>query len=105
MDEIIKQIVQIDSVAVSNRKNNEQALKEKRERYEEEILTYREEHLKKANERAEELYKQIIAMGEADHHLEEEKYKKLALASQNRYLEVEEELINEVFDKLFRVEG
>lgn len=105
MNEIIKQIAQIDSVAVSNRKDSEQALKEKKERYEREILAYREENLKKANERANEIYSQIIETGETGHSLEEEKCKKLALVAQNRYLEVEEKLLNEIFDELFRVEG
>lgn len=105
MDEIIKQIAQIDSAAVNNKKNNEQALNEKREQYEKEILTYREEHLRKAQERAQELYNQIIATGESNHDLEEEKSKKLALAAQNRYLEVEKALLDEVFNELFRVEG
>lgn len=104
MNEIIKQIAQIDSVAVSNRRNSEQALKERKEQYEKEMLDYREESLKKANERANEIYNQIIVTGETGHNLEEEKCKKLALAIQNRYLELEETLLNEVFNELFRVE-
>ena len=83
MNEMIKQIAQIDSVAVSNRRNSEQALKERKEQYEKEILDYN---------------------GETDHNLEEEKCKKLARAVQNRYLELEEILLNQVFNELFRVE-
>jgi len=105
MNEMIKQIAQIDSVAVSNRKNSEQALKEKKEQYEKEMITYREESLKKANERANEIYNQIIETGNTNHNLEEEKCKKTALVAQNRYLEIEETLLNEIFEELFRVEG
>ena len=104
MNEIIKQIAQIDSVAVSNRKNSEQALKERKEQYEKEILDYREASLKRANEKANEIYNQIIGTSETGHHLEEEQYKKLSLVAQSRYLEIEETLLNEVFDELFRVE-
>lgn len=104
MNEMIKQIAQIDSVAISNRRNSEQALKERKEQYEKEMLAYREESLKRANERANEIYNQIIETGETGHSLEEEKCKKLALVAQNRYLEIEEILLNEVFDQLFRVE-
>lgn len=104
MNEMIKQIAQIDSVAISNKRNSEQALKEKKEQYEKEILDYREESLKKANEKANEIYNQIIATGKIDHHLEEEKCKESAQAVQNRYLELEEVLLNQVFNGLFRVE-
>lgn len=104
MNEIIKQIAQIDSVAISNRRNSEQALKERKEQYEKEMLDYREESLRRANERANEIYNQIIETGETGHSLEEEKCKKLALVAQNRYLEIEEILLNEVFNQLFRVE-
>lgn len=105
MDDIIRQIAQIDSVAVNNKKSNEQTLKSKREQYEKEISSYREEQLKKAHERADELYKEIIATGEAAYCLEEEKCKKLALEAHNRYLGIESTLLNEVFEELFRVEG
>lgn len=104
MNEIIKQIAQIDSVAISNRRNSEQALKERKEQYEKEMLNYREESLRRANERANEIYNQIIETGETGHSLEEEKCKKLALVAQNRYLEIEKILLNEVFNQLFRVE-
>lgn len=105
MEEIIKQIAQIDSVAVSNRINSEQALKEKREQYEDEIQAYREETLKKAKERADEIYNQIVMTGKTGHNLETEKCKKTAIEAQKRYLEIESTLLNEVFDEIFRVEG
>ena len=105
MEEIIKQIAQIDSVAVSNRANSDRALKEKRQKYENEMLVYREERIQSAHKQAEELYHQIIMTGETGNHLEIEKCKKSALETQNRYLEIEEALLNEVFNELFRVEG
>lgn len=105
MEEIIKQIAQIDSVAVSNRANSDRALKEKRQKYENEILAYREDKIRSANKQAEEIYNQIIITGETGSHLETEKCRKSALETQNRYLEIEETLLNEVFNELFRVEG
>ncbi|MBE6022908.1 MAG: hypothetical protein E7231_06710 [Cellulosilyticum sp.] len=105
MEEIIRQIVQIDSVAVSNRNNSEQALKEKRSQYEKEMLTYREEKICKAQEKADALYQQIVMRGEQSNVAEIEKCRQLAKASQNRYLEVEADLLDEVFNDLFRVEG
>ena len=105
MEDIIKQIAQIDSVVVSNRENSEQALKAKRQQYEKEMLTYREECIKQANEKADQIYNQIIRSGEKDHRLEIEKNRKSATQARNRYLEIEEILLNEVFEELFKVEG
>lgn len=105
MEDMIKQIAQIDSVAVNTRKNNEQALKEKKQQYENEMTSYREETLAKAKKQAEEIYEQIVSSGMTGHNLEEEKCKKLALVAQNKYLRVEDVLLNEVFDELFGVEG
>lgn len=105
MEEIIKQIAQIDSVADSNRKNSDEALKEKKQQYEKEMADYRGETIAKAEERAQELYNQIVNAGKTEHNLEKEKSKKLALAAHNRYLEIEETLLNEIFSQLFGVEG
>lgn len=105
MEDMIKQIAQIDSVAVNTRKNNEQALKEKKQQYENEMASYKEEMLAKAKKQAEELYEQIVSSGMTGHNLEEEKCKKLALVAQNKYLRVKDVLLNEVFDELFGVEG
>lgn len=105
MEEIIKKIAQIDSVAVNTRANSEEALKEKKQQYEKEMADYRKETIEKAKERAQDLYKQIIDAGQTGHNLEEEKSKKLALVAQNRYLKVEEKLLSEVFTQLFGVEG
>lgn len=105
MEEIIKQIAQIDSVAVSNRENSEQALKERRQNYEREMQTYREERLKKAKEQADRLYNEMVMNGEADHSLERDKSKRATEELQNRYAEIEKVLLNEVFDQLFGVEG
>lgn len=105
MEDIIKQIAQIDSAAVNTRKDSEQALKEKKQQYEKQISDYKEETLAKAKAHAEELYEQIVNAGETGHDLAEEKSKKLGLEAKNRYLKVETALIHEVFDELFGVEG
>lgn len=105
MEEIIKQIAQIDSIAVNTKANGEEALKDKKQQYEKEMADYREETLSKARERAQDLYNEIVNAGETGHELEEEKSRKSALVAQNRYLEIEASLLNEVFGELFGVEG
>lgn len=101
MEEIIKQIAQIDSVAVSNRNNSEQALKEKRHQYEEEMRLYRENSLKKAEEKAKEIYKEIVSLGESGNQVEAAKCRQNTQAVTNKYLESEELLLKEVLNELF----
>ena len=80
-------------------------LRLKKEQYEKEIAEYKENTLREAEKRAKEIYEQIVATGVSGHNLEEEKCKKVALAVENRYLQVEEGLLQEVFEQLIGVEG
>ena len=105
MDEIIKQIAQIDSVAVSNRRNSEQALQDKRKAYENQMKDYYQTSIQKAHEKADKLYQQIVSLGQDGHSVESEKCRKSVVAIQNYYREIEETLLNEVFNELFKVEG
>ena len=105
MEEIIKQIAQIDSVAVSNRQNSERALQEKRKAYEEQMETYRQKTLQTAHQKADEIYRQIIQSGEKGSYVESEKSRRSAVVMQNYYAEIKETLLNEVFHELFEVEG
>lgn len=105
MEDIIKQIVQIDSVALNTKKLNEESLKLKREQYEKEISDYRDEVITRAYKRADEVYEQIVSAGTQQHDLEEQKCKKIALVVENRYLQIEETLLKNTFNELFGVEG
>lgn len=105
MEDIIKQIIQIDSTALSTKQNSEESLRLKKEHYEEQMKNYKEDVLKKANQRAEELYNQIIESGMGQYKIEEEKSKQVSLLIENRYLQVEDTLLNKLFNELFIVEG
>lgn len=105
MEDIIKQIVQIDSIALNTKKGNEEALRLRKEQYEKEISIYKDTVLKKAQKKAQDIYDQIVATGMGEHQLEGEKCKKAALVLENRYLQVEETLLNNIFEELFGVEG
>ena len=105
MEDIIKQIVQIDSVALNTKKLTEESLKLKREQYEKEISDYRDEVITRAYKRADEVYEQIVSTGTQQHDLEEQKCKKIALVVENRYLQIEETLLQNTFNELFGVEG
>ncbi len=105
MEEIIKQIIEIDSIALNTKKCNEEALKSRQAQYEKEIDSYREEKIKAAKKRAHEIYEQIVEAGISGHNLEEEKCKKNSLIVENRYLQIEEELLKEVLNELLGMEG
>ena len=105
MEDIIKQIVQIDAVAFNTRRGYEEALKLKKEQYEKQMQEYKESTLAEAREKAKEVYEQIVAVGMTRHHLEEEKCKMISLAVENHYLQVEEALLKQVFEELVVVEG
>lgn len=105
MEDIIKQIVQIDTVALNTRRGNEEALRLKKEEYEKQIEAYKESTLAEAREKAKEVYDQIVSVGMTRHHFEEEKCKKISLAVENHYLQVEEALLKQVFEELVAVEG
>lgn len=103
MEEIIRQIAQIDAVAASNRKNSEQALNEKRNQYEEEMRIYRETSLATAEEKAKEIYREIVSLGKSGNQLEAEKSKQNAQAVMNHYIKSEEQLLKEVLDDILKV--
>ncbi|MDF2614954.1 MAG: hypothetical protein K0S71_2740 [Clostridia bacterium] len=105
MEDIIKQIIQIDSTALNTKHTNEESLRLKREHYEEQMKIYKEDVLKKANARAEELYNQIVESGMGQYKIEEEKSKQAALLIENRYLQIEDALLDKIFSELFMVEG
>lgn len=104
MQDIVKQIIQIDSIAYTTKQNNEEMLKEKRQQYEEQMRVYREETIEKAQQRADELYNQIVEAGMHQYQMEEEKSKQVALLIENRYLQIEKSLLDRIFNELFNVE-
>ena len=105
MEDIIKQIAQIDSVADSNRENNEKILKEKRQQFELEMQYYRKEKLEKAREQAKAIYDQVLSIGEMRHSEEVQKCKEEISMVKERYKHIEQALLDKVFSQLFRVEG
>jgi hypothetical protein len=104
MEEIIKQIIQIDSVALNTKQKNEEELKLRKKVYEEEMKQYKENKLTRAQKKADELYTQIIENALTEAQFQEEKSKKMALGIQNRYLQSESVLLDKIFKELFLVE-
>ena len=105
MDEIIKQIVQIDTVAISTKENNEEAIRRKQEKYEREIESYRQANIEEAKKRAEAIYNQILNMGIEESKLGETRSKAYSAELEERYMAVEAKLLEEIFQELLEVEA
>ena len=105
LDDIINQIIQIDSVAFDNKKKNEQFLLNKKQEYENILLSYSNEKIAIAKFNADQIYKGIEESLSKQEDLQKEKIKKITFEIQEKYSQVEEELIQKIFNKLFVLEG
>lgn len=105
MEDIIKEIIKIDSNALENKKQQEKRINERKTYYENQMAAYEKERIEDAKQKAEQAYKDIIAAAEQQYKFEEEKAKKQVLLIENKYLQVEGPLLESVFDKLFIVEA
>lgn len=105
MQEVIREIIKIDQLAFENQKHNEEELEKRKQSYISAMKEYKLHKISKANKKAEEMYAQIVGEGEYALEIEEEKSKQLTLRIQNKYLKVEEELVDKIFKELFVVEA
>lgn len=105
MEDIINQIMQIDSIAFENKKKNEEFLIKKKQEYENQLVSYRNEKIALAKKRAELIYENIEVNLEKEKNLQEEKIKKISIQMENRYSQVENDVIQKIFNKLFVLEG
>ncbi len=104
MEDIIKEIIRIDSVAVDTREKSEASLKERQLQYENQIKNYKMSVIEAAEKKAQEQYELIVEMGNKEYTLEEERSKKAILLLANRYLQIEAQVLDQVFNDLFPVE-
>lgn len=105
MEDIINQIIQIDSIAFENKKKNEDFLIKKKQEYENKLVNYRNEKIALAKKNAELIYESIEVNLEKEENLQAEKIKKISIQMENRYLKVENDVIQKIFNKLFVLEG
>lgn len=105
MEEIIKEIVKIDSNAMENKKQQENRINERKAYYEAQIAAYEKERIEDAKENAEKAYQDIIAAANEQYKFEEERAKKQVLLIENKYLQVEGPLLDTVFKQLFTMEA
>lgn len=105
MQEVIREIIKIDQLAFENQNQNEAALEERKQEYVKQMKEYKEHRLDKAEKKAEKMYKQIIEQGEQALKIEEERSKQATLLIENKYFQVEQQLVDRLFEELFVVEA
>ncbi|MGL4735947.1 MAG: hypothetical protein ACRCW2_00700 [Cellulosilyticaceae bacterium] len=104
MQEVIEQIMQIDSKAYENKTKNVEKLEEKRKQYEAQMKAYESEKIGEAQRQADLLYQKMVEVGKESSRVEEEKSKQVALQIENKYLQIEATLLAEIFETLFVLE-
>lgn len=104
MQEVIEQIMEIDSKAYEDKSKSEHKLEERRQHYEAQMKAYEEEKIGEAEKQADLLYQKMIEVGQESSKVEEERAKQLALQIENKYLQVEAQLLTELFEEFFVLE-
>lgn len=105
MEDIIQEIAKIDSRVYATKNQSQERIEARRKYYEEQMAIYEKARLKEATEKGEEIYKNIMIAAEQQSKFEEEKAKQISLLIENRYLQVEEKLLTDLFSMLFAVEA
>ena len=105
MNEIIDQIMKVDSAASDVKILHEKMISEKRKEYEKAMEDYKNKVILDAKQKASELYDGIIHQAEQEANLEEEKCKKEALLVETLYLKIEKQILDKIFKDMFLTEG
>lgn len=105
MEDIMEQIVRIDSQACENKSKYEELLNRKKNEYDLKIVTYRNQKIALAKQNADNIYKSIEETIEKDEASKKEKINKAVNEINIRYSKIEQELIENIFEKFFIAEG
>lgn len=105
MEDIVKQIADIDSIAEEKRKSVEDNIKDSKEKYEKQMATYKKEHIEAANAEAKRIIDDLVSQGEAIAAAEEAKSQSIIKKVKDAYVKIEDGLLDEIFNELFEVEG
>lgn len=105
MNEIINQIIQIDSSAYENKIKNEEFLLKKKQEYESTLSSYRNEKLEDAKLKAQTSVDEAEAFVAETENKEKEKIIQISAKIEKNYRIAEKSLIQEIFNKLFVLEG
>lgn len=98
MKDIIEQIIEIDQLAFENKKKNDEFLNTKKQEFESKIAEYSQSMLENAKKESEKILSQI-----AEANINQPSQNTFANNIETKYLQIEDKLIEIVFNKLFAV--
>jgi phenylalanyl-tRNA synthetase alpha subunit len=104
LEDIINQIIQVDSVAFENKKKNEDFLVKKKQEYENKINNYRNEKIATAKKNAELIFENVETNFEKEKKSQEDKIKKISVEMEKKFLQSENDVIKKICNKLFVLE-
>nr|WP_300092183.1 hypothetical protein [Sedimentibacter sp.] len=105
MNEIINQIIEIDSLAFENKTKNENFLLKKKQEYESTLSSYKNDKLEEAKKKAQQLADEADAYVAETEKTEKERIIKISADIDKNYKKAEKSLVEEIFNKLFVLEG
>lgn len=103
MKNVIDQIAKIDSAAFENEQKNKTILNHQKRIFENEIMRYRNVKLRDANKTANEVYNTIMDQARTEYQQLEAEMKKNTSKLEKRYYKINEDVIDEIFSKVFTV--
>ncbi len=98
MKDIIEQIIEIDQLAFENKKKNDELLATKKQEFESKIAQYSQSMLENAKKESEKILSQI-----AEANINQPSQKTFTNSIEEKYSQIEDKLVEIVFNKLFAV--
>ena len=101
LNEIFENISKIDTEAFENEQKNKAILADERRRLENKLKSYREHHIKEAEEKAKNIYDSIVSDAKKTYELKEKEINEFSGRIKARYQKVEKDIIKRVMETLF----
>lgn len=105
MKNVIDQIVQIDTVAYKNEQKNKTILGHQKNIFDNEIKRYRIQKLKEANDKANSIYNEIMKKARTEYSRQEQEMQMKSERMIKRYQQIERDVIENIFNRIFSKEG
>lgn len=105
MKQIIDQIMQIDTAAYKNEQKNKTILGHQKNIFDNEIRRYRDQKLKEANDKANSIYNEIMKKARTEYNRQEQEMETKSEKMVKRYQQVESDVIEKIFNRIFLKEG
>ena len=105
MKDVINQIIQIDTLADQNKKKNGDLLDNRKKDYMDKLATYRNEKIAIAKKNSELINQSIQENLSKQESNNNNKIKNVAVEMEKKYLQVEKDVMQKIFNKLFVLEG